>query len=114
VQLPVTPGSHADLLQTMASGNQAPYLEWLRRNVELCLEVERGEVACCGAWKQPGYDGWCELLTKPCIAVKRRGEVVKLFKCPKADSEEKIGEWFVGLLDELDDLCKGDSSWLLS
>jgi len=98
----------------MASGNQEPWIAWQQRNVELCKKVDAGEVECCGAWKQKGYRGWCELVTKPNVMLRRGGQMVLVRRCPRADQEQRIGEWFAELVDELDELCKGDSEWLLS
>ena len=74
------PGSLDDLRRAVATGNQAPFLEWLERNRQLVADVESGRVECCGEHALPGYYGWCSLLTKP--AVFREGRIC--FQCPKA------------------------------
>lgn len=75
-------------------------IEWMIHSAWLkqrAADVAAGREPCCGEWKQEGYFGSCSKLCRP-----REG------KCPLAHRNERIGGWYVSLLAELDEICKGE------
>lgn len=112
------PGSLADLEAVTPNRDQAPFMRWEARNAQLVDSVASGSVPCCGEWQRDGYHGWCSLLTRPTYLVQvgerelsqsmRVPVYERCTRCPRAEKQTRIGEWFSDLLVELDAICRGE------
>jgi hypothetical protein len=112
------PGSLADLQAVTPNRDQAPFMRWEERNSRLVEQVASGAVPCCGEWRESGYYGWCSLLTRPNYLVqvgeRELGPSMRVpiyercSRCPRAEQQTRIGEWFSDLLVELDAICRGE------
>lgn len=112
------PGSLADLQAVTPNRDQAPFMRWEERNTRLVDQVASGAVPCCGEWQRDGYYGWCSLLTRPTYLVQVGEREIgssmcvpmyeRCTRCPRAEQNTRIGEWFADLLVELDAICRGE------